>query len=96
MLELVAEETGHPFVGAPNKFEAMGGKDACVETSGAVKTIAVSLTKIANDIRWLGSGPRCGRWVRPILTTSSNSRAFSASASASFSSAGSSSSTRAL
>ncbi|MFQ5351279.1 MAG: lyase family protein, partial [Thermoanaerobaculia bacterium] len=60
VIELVAEETGHPFVGAPNKFEAMGGKDACVETSGALKTIAVSLTKIANDIRWLGSGPRCG------------------------------------
>ncbi len=60
VIELVAEETGHPFVGAPNKFEAMGAKDACVETSGALKTIAVSLTKIANDIRWLGSGPRCG------------------------------------
>lgn len=56
----LAERTGHPFVPAPNKFEAMGGKDACVETSGALKTIAVSLTKIANDIRWLGSGPRCG------------------------------------
>lgn len=56
----LAERTEHPFVPAPNKFEAMGGKDACVETSGALKTIAVSLTKIANDIRWLGSGPRCG------------------------------------
>lgn len=56
----LAERTGHPFVPAPNKFEAMGGKDACVETSGALKTVAVSLTKIANDIRWLGSGPRCG------------------------------------
>ena len=60
VIELVSEETGHPFTGAPNKFEAMGAKDACVETSGALKTIAVSLTKIANDIRWLGSGPRCG------------------------------------
>ena len=60
VLELVSEETGHPFVGAADKFEAMGAKDACVETSGALKTIAVSLTKIANDIRWLGSGPRCG------------------------------------
>jgi fumarate hydratase class II len=60
VIELVAEQTGHPFVGAANKFEAMGGKDAAVETSGALKTIAVSLTKIANDIRWLGSGPRCG------------------------------------
>lgn len=56
----LAERTGQSFVPAPNKFEAMGGKDACVETSGALKTIAVSLTKIANDIRWLGSGPRCG------------------------------------
>ena len=60
VLELVSEETGHPFVGAPDKFEAMGAKDACVEASGVLKTIAVSMTKIANDIRWLGSGPRCG------------------------------------
>ncbi len=60
VIDLVSQETGHPFVGAPNKFEAMGGKDACVEASGALKTLAVSLTKIANDIRWLGSGPRCG------------------------------------
>jgi fumarate hydratase class II len=60
VLELVSEATGHPFVGAADKFEAMGAKDACVETSGALKTVAVSLTKIANDIRWLGSGPRCG------------------------------------
>ncbi|HEX2644737.1 MAG TPA: lyase family protein, partial [Thermoanaerobaculia bacterium] len=43
-----------------NRFEAMAGKDAAVEASGALKTIAVSLTKIANDIRWLASGPRCG------------------------------------
>ena len=49
-----------PFVPAPNHFEAMAGKDAAVEASGALKTIAVSLTKIANDIRWLASGPRCG------------------------------------
>ncbi len=60
VIELVAESTGHPFVGAPNKFEAMAAKDAAVEASGALKTIAVSLTKIANDVRWLGSGPRCG------------------------------------
>ena len=52
--------SGHPFVPAPNKFEAMGGKDAAVETSGALKTIAASLAKIANDLRWLASGPRCG------------------------------------
>jgi fumarate hydratase class II len=56
----LAERTGAPFVPAPNRFEAMAGKDAAVETSGALKTIAVSLTKIANDIRWLASGPRCG------------------------------------
>jgi fumarate hydratase, class II len=56
----LAERTGCPFVAAPNRFEAMGGKDAAVETSGALKTIAASLSKIANDIRWLASGPRCG------------------------------------
>ncbi|MDH3402078.1 MAG: class II fumarate hydratase [Acidobacteriota bacterium] len=56
----VAARTGHPFVSAPNKFEALAAKDAAVETSGAVRTLAVSLTKIANDIRWIGSGPRCG------------------------------------
>jgi fumarate hydratase class II len=52
--------TGLAFREAENHFEAQGGKDAIVEASGALKTIAVSLTKIANDIRWLGSGPRCG------------------------------------
>jgi fumarate hydratase class II len=56
----LGRRTGAPFVAAPNRFEAMGGKDAAVETSGALKTIAASLTKIANDIRWLASGPRCG------------------------------------
>ena len=56
----MAERTGHPFVGAPNRFEALAAKDAAVEASGALKTIAVSLTKVANDVRWLGSGPRCG------------------------------------
>jgi fumarate hydratase class II len=56
----LAERTGHPFVPAPNKFEALAAKDAAVECSGALKTVAVSLTKIANDVRWLGSGPRCG------------------------------------
>ncbi|ETD70185.1 fumarate hydratase [Pelistega indica] len=49
-----------PFVTAPNKFEALAARDACVYTSGALKTIAASLNKIANDIRWLASGPRCG------------------------------------
>jgi fumarate hydratase class II len=56
----LAGRTGHPFVPAPNRFEALAAKDAAVEMSGALKTVAVSLTKIANDIRWLGSGPRCG------------------------------------
>ncbi|MDA8645667.1 class II fumarate hydratase [Amylibacter sp.] len=56
----MAEITGLPFVTAPNKFEALAAHDAMVEMSGALKTIAVSLFKIANDIRLLGSGPRCG------------------------------------
>ncbi len=56
----VAELTGRPFVSAPNKFEALAAHDALVEFSGVLKTLAVSLMKIANDIRWLGSGPRCG------------------------------------
>jgi fumarate hydratase class II len=52
--------TGVNFKEAENHFEAQGAKDAVVEASGALKTVAVSLMKIANDIRWLGSGPRCG------------------------------------
>jgi fumarate hydratase, class II len=60
VIALLAGRIGCPFVPAANRFEAMAAKDAAVETSGAAKTIAVSLTKIANDIRWLASGPRCG------------------------------------
>ncbi|MBM15365.1 MAG: fumarate hydratase, class II [Nitrospina sp.] len=56
----IAEITACPFVTAPNKFESLAAHDAIVETSGVLKTIACSLMKIANDIRWLGSGPRCG------------------------------------
>lgn len=56
----VAAEMKLPFKQAPNLFEALAARDAAVETSGALKTIACSLTKIANDIRLLGSGPRCG------------------------------------
>ena len=56
----LAELSGLPFVSAPNKFEALGGRDAAVAASGALKTLAASLNKIANDIRWLASGPRCG------------------------------------
>jgi fumarate hydratase, class II len=56
----VAQITDLPFVTAPNKFEALAAHDALVEMSGALKTVAASLFKIANDIRLLGSGPRCG------------------------------------
>lgn len=56
----IAEITGLPFVTARNKFEALATHDALVEFHGVLKTLAASLMKIANDIRWLGSGPRCG------------------------------------
>jgi len=56
----IAELTRLPFVSAPNKFAALAGQEATVFTSGALKTLATSLMKIANDIRWLGSGPRAG------------------------------------
>lgn len=58
--EKIAAITGLPFVSSPNKFAALAGHDAIVMASGALKTLACSLMKIANDIRWLGSGPRCG------------------------------------
>lgn len=58
--EYIAEFTGHPFVTAENKFEALAAHDALVETHGALKQLAVSLNKIANDIRMLSSGPRSG------------------------------------
>jgi len=56
----LAELTGHPFISGPNKFALLGGKEALCEAHGAMNTLATSLNKIANDIRWLGSGPRCG------------------------------------
>ncbi len=56
----IAAITGHPFVTAPNKFEALASNDPLVQLSGTLSTLAVSLTKIANDIRLLGSGPRSG------------------------------------
>ncbi|HEX3383275.1 MAG TPA: class II fumarate hydratase [Paraburkholderia sp.] len=56
----IARLTGLPFVSAPNKFEVMAAADALVFAHGALKTVAASLNKIANDIRWLASGPRCG------------------------------------
>jgi fumarate hydratase class II len=59
MAKTLSKLTNTPFVSAPNKFEALAAHDAIVEVSGALKRIAVSLMKIGNDIRWLGSGPRC-------------------------------------
>ena len=56
----IADYTGHPFVTAPNKFEALSAHDAVVEASGALKRLAVALFTIGNNIRLLGSGPRCG------------------------------------
>jgi fumarate hydratase, class II len=56
----LAEISGHPFITAPNKFEALASHDALVHAHGALKTLAASLMKIANDVRWLASGPRCG------------------------------------
>src|SRR5690242_9178503 len=56
----ISRLTGHPFTSAPNKFEALATHDALVFAHGALKTLAASLTKIANDVRWLASGPRCG------------------------------------
>src|SRR5690606_41601333 len=63
----IAELTGYPFVTAPNKFESLAAHDAMVELSGALKRAAVSLMKVANDIRMISSGPRCamGELVMP-------------------------------
>ena len=60
VISIVAEQTGLPFTEARNHFEAQGARDALVEASGALRTVAVSLNKIANDLRWMGSGPRAG------------------------------------
>src|SRR5690606_4699753 len=59
-IALIAERTGIDFVEAINHFEAQAAKDGIVEASGQLKTIAISLSRIANDLRWLASGPRCG------------------------------------
>jgi fumarate hydratase class II len=56
----IGEKTGLPFISAENKFAQLAAHDAIVAASGALNTLAVSLMKIANDIRWMGSGPRCG------------------------------------
>lgn len=58
--EEISKETGHHFRTAPNKFEALSTHDALVELHGCLNTLANSLNKITNDIRLLGSGPRCG------------------------------------
>ena len=58
--DYIADITGYPFKSAPNKFAALAAHDALVTASGGLKTLATALMKIANDIRWLGSGPRCG------------------------------------
>ena len=60
VLAMVSQETGCHFTEATNHFEAQSAQDSLVEASGELRTLAVSLMKIANDIRWLGSGPRCG------------------------------------
>ncbi|HSK34425.1 MAG TPA: class II fumarate hydratase [Propionicimonas sp.] len=60
VIELVADHTGLPFTEARNHFEAQAAQDSLVEASGALRTVAVSLVKIANDLRWMGSGPRAG------------------------------------
>jgi fumarate hydratase class II len=60
VIALIAAETGLPFTEARDHFEAQGARDGLVELSGALRTIAVSLNKISNDIRWMGSGPRTG------------------------------------
>ena len=60
VIALIAAETGLPLTEARNHFEAQGARDALVEASGQLRTIAVGLIKIANDLRWMGSGPRTG------------------------------------
>jgi fumarate hydratase class II len=60
VIAMISERTGFAFVEAENHFEAQAARDAAVATSGQLKTLAISLIKIANDIRWLASGPRCG------------------------------------
>ena len=60
MIDRLRADTGLPLRQAPNLFEALAARDGLVELSGALRGAAVSLTKIANDLRWLASGPRCG------------------------------------
>jgi fumarate hydratase class II len=60
IIRIISEEIGIPLRQAPNLFEALSARDGLVEASGALRSAAASLTKVANDVRWLGSGPRCG------------------------------------
>ena len=60
MVTALAERTGLPFTEAPNRFASMAGKEGVVAMSGALQTVATALNKVANDVRWLASGPRCG------------------------------------
>ncbi|MBI5299825.1 MAG: aspartate ammonia-lyase, partial [Deltaproteobacteria bacterium] len=69
----LVEETGFKFRETDNHFEAQAAKDACVFTSGALKTLAVSLMKIVNDLRWLASGPRCGLFEIELPTLQAGS-----------------------
>ena len=74
VIRILAAETGLPLTEARNHFEAQGARDSLVELSGALRTIAVSLNKIANDIRWMGSGPRTGLteiWIPDLQPGSS-------------------------
>src|SRR5204862_7688878 len=60
VIDELQRSTGLPLTEARNHFEAQGARDGLVELSGQLRTVAVSLTKIANDLRWMGSGPRAG------------------------------------
>jgi len=74
VIRILADETGLPLTEARNHFEAQGARDGLVELSGALRTIAISLNKIANDIRWMGSGPRTGLseiWIPDLQPGSS-------------------------
>ena len=72
--EAIADMTGLPFVTAPNKFAALAAHDALMFTHGALRTLAISLTKIADDIRWLGSGPVVGWESWPCPRTNRDRR----------------------
>ena len=75
MIEVLAEATGQPFTEARDHFEAQGTRDSLVELSGVLRTIAVGLTKICNDLRWMSRGPDAPGWPRSTCPTSSPARA---------------------